>query len=361
MRTTSRYRWLVPAALLGLPGPAPGQDTGAHSPTQMDYTLPAWSRGAGWTLGAAGTRQGLFARNPVFLAAPLQSKSLDLTLELQYKRRDADVEANPYLDQFEASTQHFGSFSCEIRTAHFGFGLSYQQPYAASFAWSAPLYLTPVPRSASQRIPGVSLSLRSLHVASAGEFSGFSFGAAFSYLQSHFQGDASMYPVDNESDWTHLALGCAFESRLGALAVAYRSSPDTQGDPSGPRGGPPWLLFDGWAPVGPVELSVQAGVGDDETVETLLDWGWGVRWQVHPRWTLLGGMHHLSSREDAAGSPGLLDQGLFLDVGLLAKVGPVALAMALEDSHASDAEFGSTFLTFSMSVSYDLKKQARSR
>jgi hypothetical protein len=330
LRTVSA--WLV-AGLIAAPSRAQ-EERFPVSPTGIPYTVPAAARAAGWTLAAPEARTGLVGSNPVFLAG---GATRELAVDAAWQHRDIDESLS--LDRFES---RIASITGKYSTGTLAVGFSYQRPFRAEMESVA----GPSERDLQVVLGAVAadvLPLLRVGASLAGQF---------------------VESVDNVTTY-QATLGA--ETSVGPLAVAGAVK-------SGPFGGgadevlePGWLQLDARAGLGPV-LSVGARLGVgwwndslDGALETPVDVGAGATWGLFPMLRVLGGVHHIRERL-ASCSPQTagscledltdLDQGTFLDLGVMLALPVVNIGLAVEDSHVFAADSPSTWVTLSANAGF---------
>jgi len=304
------------------------------SPTGIAYTVPAAARAAGWTLAAPQARLGLVGSNPVFVGGgPSRALAVDAAWEHQ------DLDASLALDRFES---RISSLTGKLTTGGLAVGVSYQRPFHAELdatTASAEHELQVLVGAASLDV----MPMLRVGASLAGQF------------------------VDSVEDVTTYQATVGAETQVGPLLLAGALKSVPFGGDADRVSEPGWVQLDARAGLGPLfSVGARLGVGWwndslDGALETPVDAGVGVSWAVLPTVRLLGGAHHVRERlatlpsgtgftvDDALAG---LDQGTFLDLGLVLGLQVVDVAVAVEDSHAFGADSPSTWVTLSASAGF---------
>lgn len=299
------------------------------SPSGIPYTVPAAARAAGWTIAAPEARAAFFASNPVFLAG---GPRVELAVDAAWQHRD--VDASLAVDRFET---RLASVTAKLRTGALSYGASWQMPYRARFD------------------PAAGAAGEELQVAIGGAAIQFAPGLRVgASLAAHL--------VDGRIEGTAYQASAGVEVELVGLSLAGAAkSPEFGGDASEITA-PAWIQVDGRLGLGPLwALAARLGVGwwgdPEPDLAAPVDAGVGASWQILPMLRLLAGAHHIRERgaacpADAAIAcldPALLDldQGTFLDAGLLLSLPVAHVALAVEDNRAFDATSPATWITLS--------------
>jgi hypothetical protein len=304
------------------------------SPSGIPYTVPAAARAAGWTIAAPESRLALFAANPVFLSGGARA---ELALDAAWQHRDLDAALA--LDRFES---RLASVTAKLRTGAVSFGASWQKPYHAQFE--------PAGRGGEAELQ-VAVGGAAVRFAP-----GLSAGASVAAHLLRGRVEGTVYQA---------SAGVQVELVGLSLAGAVKS-PEFGGDASDITA-PAWVQIDSRLGLGPVvALAARLGVGwwgePAPDLAAPVDAGVGASWQLLPMLRLLAGAHHIRERgTDCAPGAAVacldpafldLDQGTFLDAGLLLALPVLHVALAVEDNRAFDATSPATWVTLSAGAQF---------
>jgi hypothetical protein len=333
------------AVALGLGGGA-GAPAGAQSlpvsPTGIPYTVPAAARAAGWTLAADQARTGFFGSNPAFLCG---GSRIEVELDAAWQGRTED-RPELSLDEVEA---RLGAATGKVRFGNLALGVAYQRPYHAQYSASV------LPGEADEELETVVAGAALELVA------GVHVGASLATLRvGRPEGDGHSYQA---------SLGVEIAQAGSMLAAAVKST--LFGADAARFDEPTWVQLDGRLGLGPVSaLAARLGVGwwngdAANALEVPIDVGIGARWQVVPLVHVLGGVHQVRHRisdqrvvpldDPSAIRDALfedLDQGTFLDLGVLVGAQTWHAALAVEDNRVFGPDIDSTWITLSMGAGF---------
>jgi hypothetical protein len=304
------------------------------SPTGIAYTVPAAARAAGWTLAAPQARLGLVGSNPVFVGG---GASRALAVDAAWEHQDLD--ASLAVDRFES---RISSLTGKLSTGGLALGVSYQRPFHAELN---------APSGSAEHELQVLVGAAALDVLPTVRV-----GAS---LAGQF--------VDSVEDVTTYQASVGVETNVGPLMVAGALKSVPFGGDADRVNEPGWVQLDARAGLGPLfSVGARLGVGWwndslDGVLETPVDAGVGITWSVLPMVRVLGGAHHVRERvatlptgtgftvDDALTG---LDQGTFLDLGVVLGLQVVDVSLAVEDSHAFGADSPSTWVTLSATAGF---------
>ena len=304
------------------------------SPTGIPYTVPAAARAAGWTLAALEARTALVGSNPVFLAG---GATKELAVDLAWQHRDIDESLA--LDRFES---RITAITGKLSTGSVAAGISYQRPFRAEVESAS----GPSQHEMQVLLGAVAadvLPMLRVGVSLAGQF------------------------VESVEDVTTYQATVGAEMGAGPVLVAGAIKSQPFGGDVAEVSEPGWFQLDARAALGPmIALGARLGVGwwNDSLeglLETPVDAGLGATFGVLPMLRVLGGVHHIRERlaqsstvppmsvdEALAG----LDQGTFLDLGVMLGLPLANVTLAVEDSHLFDTDSPSTWVTLSASAGF---------
>lgn len=305
------------------------------SPTGLPYTVPAAARGAGWTIAAPEARLGLLGSNPAFIGGGARAE-----IAVDGVWRDQELDNSSFaLDRSEA---RLSSVAGKLRAGSLAFAVAYQRPFRANYdlaifrepqedeleVWTAAL--------GAELIPWLRL------------------GTAVAWLRTGLAEDLDSYQA---------SLGAEVAAMPVTLGLAFKSEPF--GEDIDRLLAPSWVQADARLAVGPlVAIAARLGTGwwNDTRSGRLrgpLDAGVGVAWSIVPSLKLLAGAHHVRERIDCGCDPGIvvddylrLDQGTFLDAGVVVSLPMASLAVAVEDNHVFDEPAPLTRITLSANARY---------
>jgi hypothetical protein len=301
------------------------------SPTGIPYTVPAAARAAGWTLAAMEARTGMIGSNPVFIGGGAER---EIAADAAWEHRDIDESLA--IDRFES---RISSLTGKYSTGKVAVGVSYQRPFRAESETS--------PDQADLQVVLGALAVDVLPMLRVG-------------------GSLAGQYIESVQDVTTYQATVGAEANAGPLLVAGAVKSAPFGADAEDIAEPGWFQFDARFAMGPVaSFGARVGVGWwnndlDGLLDTPVDVGVGTTWGALPMLRVLGGVHHISERiaspemltggVDAAIAS--LDQGTFLDLGVMATLPLVKIGLAVEDSHVFNADSPTTWVTLSANAAF---------
>lgn len=344
LEETVRLRLALACGVAALPALAPAQDFERVSspvpisPTGLPYTIPAAARAAGWTFASPEARLGLVGGNPALLAGGSRA---EIAVDGVWRRQDLDRSAF----DLDRSDLRLSSVTGKLHTGAFAFAAAYQRPYHASYDLGI------------FRDPAIEEDLEVWTAAAAAAIApAVHLGTSIAWLRAG-------RPVEDRESY-QATLGAEFEVEPVTLAVAFKSEPF--GEDIDRLLAPSWIQIDARVAAGPL-LAVAARMGTGWWNNTLsgrlrapLDAGLGLAWSALPSLRFLAGAHHVRERVDCSNcEPSVavddflrLDQGTFLDAGVVLSLPRASVALAVEDNHAFDEPAPLTRVTLSANIRY---------
>lgn len=307
-------------------------------PTGIVYTLPAAARAAGGTLASPAARLGLAGRNPAFLGGGPR-----LELALDGIGTWDDLAAASTLDRYDLRV---AGLAGKLRLGRVSMGAAYQHPYRRQETLGRFIFRDGRRQEWQLRVGWAG--------AAVDVVPALRLGVAVAWQRTELVSDLDVW---------HTLIGTEVEVGRATLAAAYGSR--AFGGDAGIISGPDWLHLDVRLPLHDrLTLGARFDVGwpEDDTNEELrrpVDAGAGVRVQILPLLHVLAGLHHVRERlEPPVGADPqrvrelFIGQGTFLDAGLELRIDRLTLSLAVEDSHAADAEVPSTLVTLSANAGF---------